>query len=279
MGRAGAVAILASALVLGVAPGARAQPCAGLVDAGPLLAGPGATDFGQVAEACPGTDLFLRGRGELVIDQVDLYGVITAAGTLRGRWALSSRWLLSAAIDPATMRHPINSVISSTAIDVGPATVGVQRSFAWQRTALGVYGRALLPLDSARHQGSRLGAELGATVARHLRKRWSARAGLSLPATLTLIGGVGHYSFSPGALAEAAFAPRPWVAFSLGAATRMQLRPWATVLAVAARPAARLQTRGGWHVALASDLPFAGSDRTDLTVTVFVGRGPARGDD
>ena len=84
MGRTGFVAAFALGLLC-LAATARAQPCNGLVDAGPLLAGPGATDFGQIPEACPGTDLFLRLRGQLLADASDFYGVVTAGGTLRER--------------------------------------------------------------------------------------------------------------------------------------------------------------------------------------------------
>jgi hypothetical protein len=269
---------LVAAVVLGLASAARAQPCTGLVDAGPLLAGPGATDFGQVPEACGATDLFLRLRGELVLDKDDFYGVVTVGTTLRGRYRLSDRWSVSAAFDPATWRHPVNAVVSSNGVGVGPATLAVQRSFGWRRTELGVYARALLPLDTARHYGVRFGGELGVTASRRVRARGSVRAGLTVPATLVVIGGVGRRAFFPGALVEYAFAPRPWLALSAGAVGRVQLAPTRSLLAVAARAAVRMETRRGWHFGLAGDVPAGGTDRTDATVTLFVGRGHPRGD-
>jgi hypothetical protein len=274
MGRAGLVVALA---VLGVASTARAQPCSnGLVDAGPLLAGPGPTDFGQIPEACPGTDLFLRLRGELLADSPDFYGVVTAGGTLRGRWQFLPRWTLTAAFDPATFIYPINAVITSSEVSVGPATAGVQRTFMFERTAVAPYARLLLPFDSARRYGSRWGAELGVSASYRLCDCGGLRAGLSAPATLTVLGGYGHGIFAPSALVDGVYAPRPWVAFSLGAVARVQAAPQGSLRALAARASARLENRCGWHLALAGDVPLAGKDRTDFAVSLFVGRGGPR---
>jgi hypothetical protein len=252
---------------------ASAQPCARLVDQGPLIAGPGSSDFGQVAEACPGDDLFLRLRGELAIDKPDFYGAITAGATLRGRYQLSDRWWFSASLDPATWRMPINAVVSSSGVGFGPGTVGAHRSFAWARTALSIDAQALLPFDTARHYGARWGLEAGAALARQVRRRGSLHLGLTVPATLVALGGRGHASLSPGLLAEYGFAPRPWLALAGGAAARVQAAPSPALSALAARLSARLVTRRGWQYALAGDVPVAGTDRTDLTITFLVGRG------
>jgi hypothetical protein len=277
MGRAGSVVQSAVLLCgLGLAAPARAQPCTGLVDAGPLLAGPGGTDFGQVPEACGSSDLFLRLRGELLANSDDFYGVVTAGGTLRGRWQLTPHWTVSAAFDPATFRYPINAVITSTGVTVGPATVGVYRDFTWRRTALAAYSRLLLPLESGRHYGARFGGEVGASTSYRLCDCGSLRAGIALPATLVAIGGVGHGIFAPGALVEGVYSPRPWVAFSGGMAVRVQAAPHGDLSALAARASARLENRCGWHLALAGDVPVAGVDRTDFTVSIFVGRGLPR---
>src|SRR5207244_8681018 len=83
MGRAGAVTIAVVA-ALGSISAARAEACPDHLDDGPLLAGPGSADFGQVPEACASTDLFLRQRGELLADKADFYGVLTAEATFRG---------------------------------------------------------------------------------------------------------------------------------------------------------------------------------------------------
>jgi hypothetical protein len=273
MGRAGAVAVIA---LVAVASPALAEPCARPVDRGPLIAGPGATDFGQVAEACGDSDLFLRLRGEILVDRSDFYGVITAGSTLRGRYRLSDRWFFSASLDPATWRLPVNAVVSSSGVGFGPATLGAHATFAWQRTALAPYARLLLPIDTARHHGERWGAELGVSASRQVRARGSVRAGLTLPATLVAIGGTGHSLVLPGGLAEYAFTPRPWLVLAGGASARAQLAPSPSLSALALRLSAQVATRRGWHVALAGDVPVAGTDRTDATVTIFVGRGRRR---
>ena len=276
MGRAGLVAALATVL-LGLAAPARAQPCsAELIAAGPLLAGPGGTDFGQIPEACPATDLFARVRGELLIDNDDFYGAVTAGLTLRGRWVLAERWHLSASLDPATWRYAVNAVVPSTGVGVGPATVGVHRAFLWNQAAVTPYARLLLPLDSARRYGLRLGGELGGSAQLRLGRVGSLRGGVSLPATLVVIGGGGHGIFAPSGLVEGALEVKPWFLVAAGAVARVQAAPRAQLAALAARASARIENRCGWHLALTGDVPVAGQDRTDVTISIFVGRGPPR---
>jgi hypothetical protein len=262
------------ALLLLAAP-AVAQPCGDLLGAGPLLSAPGSADFGQIPEACPGSDLFLRLRGELLADKPDFYGVITAGATLRARYRLGDSWTVTAALDPATWRLPINAVVSSSAVDFGPGTLGAQRSFLWSRTALAVYGRVLLPFDTARHYGTRWGAELGVSAARRTSARTAVRAGLTLPATLVVVDR-GNGLFLPGALLEGAFTPRPWLQLAAGTAVRTEMAPEVLLSALALRGSARLQSRRGWHGALGVDLPLVGKDRTDLIVSLFFGRGGPR---
>jgi hypothetical protein len=186
---------------------------------------------------------------------------------------------VSAAFDPATWRYPINAVVASSGVGVGPATLGVHRTFTfgWQRTVLTPYARLLLPLDTARHYGSRWGGELGASASRRLGARWGLRGGLGFPSTLVSLGGRGRLALSSSALAEAVYGPRWWLAVAAGPALRTRLAPSPTVLALAARASARAQTRRGWQFGLAADIPVAGTDRTDLTATIFVGW--ARSDD
>lgn len=271
MGRAGAVVLL----LLAAVAEAHAQPCDALVDAGPLMSAPGPADLGQIPEACPGRELSLRLRGELLANPADFYGVITVGSTLRARWSFRQRWYVSAALDPVTWRMPINAVVSSSGAGFGPATLGLHRQFAWTRTSLTPYVRWLVPIDTARRYGARHGAELGVAAARRIRERWSVRGGLGLPATLVVIEGTGHGAFHTSALAEAAFAPRPWIAVSAGLASRVQVAPRTDLNALAARAGVRMMAPGGWHFGLGLDLPFAGIDRTDLTAALFAAWVPA----
>jgi hypothetical protein len=92
-----------------------------------------------------------------------------------------------------------------------------------------------------------------------------------MPATLVVVSERGHGALFGNGLVEGAFAPRPWLSLAVGAAARTQWVPRAVLSALAARVAARLATRSGWHFGVAADVPFAGDDRTDLTGTIFVG--------
>jgi hypothetical protein len=275
----GARALSAAFLTIALAAPARAQP---LCDeygppaprSGPLLGGPGATDFGQVPEACPVTAVDLRQRGELLVDTADFYGTVFLTSTLRGRLRLWRHWLVSGAVDLVTWRFAANAVVQSTGVGVGPATLGVGRHFRWRRIELTPYARLLLPFDSARHMGARWGAELGGAAARTLSRRFSLQGGLALPSTLTAVGGVGHTLFAPSALVEAVYTPRWWVAAAAGAAVRTQLFPSVEVDAVAARASGRFFWRSGWQLGVALDLPLGGLDRTDFTAALFAGWSP-----
>lgn len=279
MGGAGVVKwslrLMVMAAVAASAGTAWGQPCSrDAIDAGPLVAGPGPADFAQVSEACPGSEIGLRLRGELLIDRPDFHGLVTVGATLRGRLRLSPSWWVSAAVDPATWRFAANAVVESSGIGVGPATVAVHRGFLGARTAAALDARLLLPLDTARRYGTRWGAELGGSLAHSLAPRWSIRGGLSAPVLLTTVGGVGHVVFAPGALAEGVFGPRPWLAFALGAAARLQATTPAALEALAARASGQLALRRGWRFGAALDLPLIGRDRTDFTASLFAAWSP-----
>jgi hypothetical protein len=276
MGRA---RLVVAAFILLPSLSARAQerPCTPqLIDAGPLLAGPGSADFGQVPEACPATDLFLRLRGELLLDQDDFHGTVTGGLTLRGRWEFAPQWYLSAALDAATLRHSVNAVVASTGVGFGPITVGVHRAFFLERLAVTPYLRLLLPPDTARNIGVRLGGEAGGSASLRILERGSLRGGISLPATLVVIGGGGHGIFATSGLLEGAYAIKPWFAVAAGAVARVQAAPQVELSAMAARLSLRIQDVCGWHLAVAGDVPLDGKDRTDTTISIFVGRGPSR---
>jgi hypothetical protein len=156
--------------------------------------------------------------------------------------------------------------------------VGVHRAFYLRRAAITPFLRFLLPPNTARHHGYTVGGEVGGSAQARLLPRLSLRGGLAAPATLTVIGGGGHGIFAPSGLLEGAFLVKEWFALAAGAAARVQAAPRAHLAALAARASARIATRGGWHVALAGDVPLAGKDRTDVTISIFVGRGARRGD-
>jgi hypothetical protein len=239
-----------------------------------LLLGPGGlprADLGQIPEACARTDVGLRLRGEVLIATADFYGALVAASTLRARLRFWDRWAATAALDTFTFRYVVNAVVDSSGSGVGPATLGLARSFERGRFALAPYGRLLLPIDTARRLGALWGLELGLASHVQLRPRLAVQGGLTLPATIAVVEESGHIAWHPNAAAEAVYSPRPWIAFAGGAALRTALFPDAELLALAARASARLLTAGGWSFALGGDVPIAGSDRIDATLSLFVG--------
>jgi hypothetical protein len=271
MDRARALAAGALALALGPAA-AHADPCgADPLDGGPLALAPGAADFGQLPETCARTAVDVRIRGELLVDTSDFYGTITSGATLRGRLRLASHWQVMAALDPATLRYSVNEVLSSTRVTAGPATVGASLSGVDDDAAGAIYARLLLPFDGARQMGTLWGAEVGGVGARRLRPRLSLQGGVALPATLATVGGVGHGRVTPAGLLETAWAPRAWAALAGGLALRTQFLPTSHVEALALRLSVRMQSRRGLQLAVGGDVPVAGRDRTDATVSVFVG--------
>jgi hypothetical protein len=167
-------------------------------------------------------------------------------------------------------------VVSSVGVGVGPITAGVHRAFFVGPAAITPYVRLLLPPNTARHYGLTLGGEVGGSASVRLLPRLSLRAGLSAPATLTVIGGGGHGIFAPSGLLEGAFLVKRWFAVAAGAVARVQAAPRAHLSAAALRASARIANQCGWHVALAGDVPVGGKDRTDVTVSIFVGRGAPR---
>jgi hypothetical protein len=246
--------------------------------AGPLPGGEGPADFGEVPEACPGRDVLARLRGTLLVASgyPDYYGNVNASAMLRLRHPVSPRVWLSVGLDVVTFRYVANAVVRSHAFDLGPPTVGVYRGFApgAGRSALAIYARLLLPIDTARINGVVVGGELGASYWRPLRGRFAVRGGVAVPLPVTIIDGQVHGALRPAALVEGVWDAGRGVAFSLGAAGRTEATPAPALLSLAARAAIRLLLKHGMNAALAAEIPFAGSDRTDAVVSLFVGWTP-----
>ena len=92
--------------------------------AGPLAGGTETTqpaDFGAVPEACPGTDLLLRLRGELVdaSGAPDFFGRVIATGTARGRRRINGRSWISVAVDLLTYRYVNDAGLVSNTFSFG----------------------------------------------------------------------------------------------------------------------------------------------------------------
>jgi hypothetical protein len=244
---------------------------------GPLPASDGPADFGQVPEACSGQDVLGRLRATLLVASgyPDYYGDLSAAATLRMRYALAPRIWMSVGLDVVTFRYVANAVVRSHGFGLGPPTVAVYRRVdRGAATALVLYARLLLPVDTARDNGVAVGGEVGASAWRPLRSRFALQGGVALPVPVLVIDGQAHAALRPAALVEATWRAGGTVAVSLGVAGRAEATPDAALLAVAARAGLRLALAHGIMGALTAELPFAGDDRTNAIVSLFVGWTP-----
>jgi hypothetical protein len=280
--RRAAVSALAVALAAAAPPAARADVCGSPREAaagGPLAAGTDAADFGAIPETCAGTDAGLRLRTTLLVASAmpDYYGALASSATVRLRQRVggrASRTTLTVAADLLTFRYVANAVVASDGFGFGPPTLGVQREVGEGTfTAVSVYGRALLPLDTARQSGVRMGLELGATARRVLgaRGRGGLQGGLALVGPLVIVGGESHGALQPVGLVEGWFAPGPRFALFLGAEARFEATPDPTFLTLAPRLAARWALRHGLGLAALVETPVAGADRTDLVAGLYLG--------
>ena len=275
------VGSLVAALVAAVwaAPAAQAEICAqaSRAEGGPLPGGTDAADFGAIPEACAGTDLGLRLRGTALVASAnpDFFGAVVATSTLRLRQRLtrSSRTWLTLAADLLTYRYVVNGPVASQDFGFGPPTLGLHRALGeWPRTAATVYGRALLPLDTARSSGVRTGLELGVTGRRQVGTTGHAgvQGGVAMLAPLVVVAGQTHTVLEPVALVEGWFAPRPRFGLSAGLSARAEVSPDPTFLTLAPRVAARLALRHGLAAAMLVEVPVVGADRTDLIAAFYL---------
>jgi hypothetical protein len=268
------LAMLATLALLAAAPAARACPELWEAAAGPLPAGIGPADFGAIPEACPASDLALRVRGSLLVasSAPDFYGNVTTGAMLRYRFPVTARSWMSLAIDAVTFSYVANAVVASSGFSAGPPTVGLYhtavRTDAWD---VAVYGRGLLPLDGARHDGFETGLELGGAGRLTLRSRAGLNGGLAAVAPLDVAGGQTHRYLRPAGLLEAWYAPRSWVALAAGAEARAEVAPDASFTSLAPRVSARFALRHQIWLALLVQVPVVGTDRTDLIAGLFAG--------
>jgi hypothetical protein len=242
--------------------------------AGPLAGGTGPADFGAVPDACAATDAAVRLRGAALVAPAmpDYFGSLIGTATLRGRYQLAERTSLSIAADVFAYRYVDNANLASHGPSAGPATVGIQQTFGLGATiALALYGRLLIPIDTARQSGIETGAEVGGALRVPAGSRVLLDGGLSLAAPLDVVGGQAHLRLDPGVLAEAWLRLRPWVAVAGGVALRATAAPTFDLVSVVPRVAVRFVSRRRIWTALLVELPVAGSDRTDLIAGLFLG--------
>jgi len=245
--------------------------------AGPLAGGTQAeqpADFGAVPEACAGSDLSLRLRGELAVHSgaPDFSGDIVAGGTLQGRRRLNGRTWVSLSVDVLTYRYFNDGGLVGTGTSFGPAALGLHRVLlVTPRIALAGYARVLLPIDTARQSSLETGLELGAAARARPSRRWALDGGLSLAGPLTVTGGVAHGQLEPAALAEAWFSPKTSFALFGGGTVRVQAAPTFALVAVTPRLGLRAALRHGLWLALLAEAPLGGTDPTQAVASLFFG--------
>jgi hypothetical protein len=257
---------------------------------GPLPSGSGPADFGAVPETCSAGELLLRLRGVLLVasDMPDYYGLAAVGATFRLRVPIDARTWMSFAADVVTYRYVANASVRSSQTSLGPLTVGLYRTVMGgagaapesasaapaESPSLALYGRALLPFDTARQNSVETGLEVGVSARLPLRPRSGLQGGLALAAPADVISGQLHVYLRPAVLAEGWFAPRRWLALFAGAWARAQATPDPGFTTLAARAAVRFARRDGLALALVGEVPFAGSDRTDLVASILLGWAP-----
>jgi hypothetical protein len=277
-------ALVLGSLLLSAAAPARggdlpADVCPGRYEAaaGPL---PGGTqgeqpaDFGTIPEACAGSDLSLRLRGEVAVHSgaPDFSGDIVAGGTLRGRRRLNGRSWVSLSVDVLTYRYFNNGGLVGTGTSFGPAALGLHEVLrATPRTALAGYLRVLLPIDTARQSGLETGLELGAAARARPSRRWAFDGGVSLAGPLVVTAGVAHGRLEPGALAEAWFSPKTSFALFGGGAVQIEAAPAYALVAVTPRLGLRAALRHGLWLGFLAEAPLGVTEPTQAIASLFVG--------
>ena len=241
---------------------------------GPLAGGTGPADFGAVPEACGATDASLRLRAGLTVASTmpDYYGSFIGAATLRGRYQVGERSTVSFAADAFNYRYINNGGLASSPVSAGPATAGFHQMFlVGAESAMSLYARVLLPLDSARQNGVATGLELGTSLRVPAGARWVINGGVALTAPAEITGGQTRLRFEPAALTEAWLRLGPGLALCGGAHVLLKVAPAFDLITVVPRLGARFALRRRLWAAALLEFPVAGSGRTDLIAGLFAG--------
>jgi len=277
--RALAITALSVAALGSPAPVRAAGPCPEVWEgaAGPLPGGVGPADFGTTPEACGSSDMSARVRGTLLVapSMPDYFGSATGAVLLRMRKPIAASSWLSVAFDALTYRYVNNAGLASSAFSLGPPTVAYHQGLSVSPAlAAAVHVRALLPLDTARANSIATGLEIGGSLRAPLAARWVLDGGAALAAPAEIGGGQVHARFTPVALAELWYAPRAPLAVAAGGMVEAQIAPTVAVGTVVPRLAVRAALRSRFWLAGLLEVPVAGSDRTDLVASLFLGYSP-----
>jgi hypothetical protein len=233
-------------------------------------------DFGTTPSACSssGVGFDLRATALIAQPAPDFYGLIMADAVLSGSRALSESLWISGSLTLLRYAYSVNATISTTQAELGSSHLGIHgvllRS---ERAQLSPYLRILLPTDTGTHYSYRVGAEVGLSALFAVGQRTTIMAGLSFPATATVIGSQARAAFVSRLSIDAAVSPWSSFEFVVGAEAQIgftndhssndipatQGRD-STLYSLAPKLALRLNS-GSTMLQLAVMTPIAGDDR------------------
>ncbi len=172
-------------------------------------------------------------------------------------------------------RYVNDAGLAASGASFGPASIG----FHWtavirDRGAVAVHVRALLPIDTARQSGIEAGLELGAAGRAVLPRRFVLDGGVTLAAPVDFIAGQAHGHLRPTLLAEAWWARSPRLAVVAGLAATLAAVPDPALLLLVPRVGLRAGLRHRLWLAFLAETPVAGTDRTNVMASAFLGWTP-----
>ena len=105
-------------------------------------------------------------------------------------------------------------------------------------------------------------------------RRFVLDGGVSLAAPVDFVGGQAHGQLRPTALAEGWWARTPRVALVAGLAATLAVAPDAALRLLVPRVGLRAALRHHLWLAFLAEAPVAGTDRTNLMASAFLGWTP-----
>ncbi len=252
------------ALVLFVSAPADADTFARVEQGVPTRISIGPGDFGQMPEAVAQSRIIASARLGILADTANLFGTISAEAQLRATYRLIDRLWVAAGLSVFELRNVINASVSPTAVGLGPLTTSVHvMAYRGARTSVAPYARILWPTSTAYNFARPFGIEVGVSDLYELHPMLSLIGGVSLPLSLTGLGGRVLTTFTPTIAAELALHPWKWFELLGGAEVRFGVDRAGAFEYFAPKFALRFYPVSGLIFELRGMLPMGGIERTD----------------